>query len=248
MLTDTKLRSAVDALWDKLWSGGLPNPFDVIEQLSFLFFLKRLDEKEQDNERAAKLRGKKFGRIFPDATLRWSHWTQLPADKALKHVKETIFPFIKTLGGADGSFAEQMENAEFKIKKPALLIEACNAIDAMHVSAQNQDVQGDLYEHLLSKLNIAGQNGQFRTPRHIVRMMVRMCDPRPRERICDPAAGTCGFLVNAWQHILERTQTRAISASTTKAGLTVSPEANSPRRNGSSASKRPLPVTTATPG
>jgi type I restriction enzyme M protein len=89
MLTDTTLRSAVEALWDKLWSGGLANPLDAIEQLSFLLFLKRLDEREQDAERAAKLRGKKFTPIFPNPDLRWSHWTQLPADKALKHVKET---------------------------------------------------------------------------------------------------------------------------------------------------------------
>jgi type I restriction enzyme M protein len=198
MLTDTTLRSAVEALWDKLWSGGLANPLDAIEQLSFLLFLKRLDEREQDAERAAKLRGKKFTPIFPSPDLRWSHWTQLPADTALKQVKEAVFPFIKTLGGAGGSFAAQMENAEFKINKPSLLIEACKAIDAMQISAQNQDVQGDLYEYLLSKLNTAGQNGQFRTPRHIIRMMVNMRDPRPGERICDPAAGTCGFLVNAW--------------------------------------------------
>ena len=203
MLTDTTLRSAVQALWDKLWSGGLANPLDAIEQLSFLLFLKRLDEREQDAERAAKLRGKKFTPIFPSPDLRWSHWTQLPADTALKHVKEAVFPFIKTLGGAGGSFAAQMENAEFKINKPSLLIEACKAIDAMQISAQNQDVQGDLYEYLLGKLNTAGQNGQFRTPRHIIRMMVSMRDPRPGERICDPAAGTCGFLVNAWQHLLE---------------------------------------------
>jgi type I restriction enzyme M protein len=203
MLTDATLRSAVEALWDKLWSGGLANPLDAIEQLSFLLFLKRLDEREQDAERAAKLRGKKFTPIFPDADLRWSYWTQLPADKALKHVKETVFPFIKNLGGAGGSFAAQMENAEFKLNKPSLLIEACKAIDAMQISAQNQDVQGDLYEYLLSKLNTAGQNGQFRTPRHIIRMMVKMRDPQPGERICDPAAGTCGFLVNAWQHLLE---------------------------------------------
>jgi type I restriction enzyme M protein len=203
MLTDTALRSAVDSLWDKLWSGGLANPLDAIEQLSFLLFLKRLDEREQDAERAAKLRGKKFTPIFPSPDLRWSHWTQLPAGMALKHVKEAVFPFIKTLGGAGGSFAAQMENAEFKINKPSLLIESCKAIDAMQISAQNQDVQGDLYEYLLSKLNTAGQNGQFRTPRHIIRMMVNMRDPRPGERICDPAAGTCGFLVNAWQHLLE---------------------------------------------
>jgi type I restriction enzyme M protein len=203
MLTDTSLRSAVEALWDKLWSGGLANPLDAIEQLSFLLFLKRLDEREQDAERAGKLRGKSHTSIFPSLDLRWSYWTQLPADQALKHVRESVFPFIKTLGGAGGSFAAQMENAEFKINKPSLLIEACKGIDAMQISAQNQDVQGDLYEYLLAKLNTAGQNGQFRTPRHIIRMMVNMCDPRPGERICDPAAGTCGFLVNAWQHLLE---------------------------------------------
>ena len=107
MLTDTTLRSAVEALWGKLWSGGLSNPLDAIEQLSFLLFLKRLDEREQDGERAAKLRGKKFTPIFPSPDLRWSHWTQLPADKALKQIKEVVFPFIKTLGGAGGSFAAQ---------------------------------------------------------------------------------------------------------------------------------------------
>src|SRR5580658_1102286 len=203
MLTENALRSSVEALWDKLWSGGLANPLDAIEQLSFLLFLKRLDEREQDAERAAKLRGKKFAPVFPDPELRWSHWTQLPADTALKHVKEMVFPFIKTLGGAGGSFAAQMENAEFKINRPGLLIEACKAIDAMHISAQNQDVQGDLYEYLLGKLNTAGQSGQFRTPRHIIRMMVKLADPHPGERICDPAAGTCGFLVNAWQHLQE---------------------------------------------
>src|SRR5712692_5996669 len=203
MLTDSALRSKVDALWDKLWSGGLSNPLDAIEQLSFLLFLKRLDEREQDAERAARLRGKKHQPIFPDAKLRWSHWTQLPADQALRHVKEKVFPFIKTLGGEGGSFAQQMANAEFKINKTSLLIEAAKAIDDMQISSQNQDVQGDLYEYLLSKLNTAGQNGQFRTPRHIIRMMVKMLDSRPGERVCDPAAGTCGFLVNAWQHLLE---------------------------------------------
>src|ERR1700746_3028033 len=107
MLTDTILRSAVETLWNKLWSGGLANPLDAIEQLSFLLFLKRLDEREQDSERAAKLRGKKFVPVLPKSELRWSYWTQLPAAEALKHVREVVFPFIKTLGGAGGSFAEQ---------------------------------------------------------------------------------------------------------------------------------------------
>src|SRR5436190_5882974 len=208
MLTESALRSQVDSLWDKLWSGGLSNPLDAIEQLSFLLFLKRLDEAEQDAERSAKRLGKKYSPRFRDSKLRWSHWTQLPADQALKQVKEQVFPFIKTLGGEGGSFAQQMANAEFKINKTSLLIEAAKAIDDMQISSQNQDVQGDLYEYLLSKLNTAGQNGQFRTPRHIIRMMVKLADPRPGDRVCDPAAGTCGFLVNAYQHVLE-THTRA---------------------------------------
>ncbi|SRR6266851_353331 len=203
MLADSKLRSQVDILWDKLWTGGLSNPLDAIEQLSFLIFLKQLDEREQDAERTAKRRGQKFKPLFSDPKLRWSYWSQLPGDKALKTVREGVFPFLKKLGKETGSFGEHMETAEFKISKPSLLIEACKAIDEMHISQQNQDVQGDLYEYLLSRLNTAGTNGQFRTPRHIIRMMVQMLDPKPGERIIDPAAGTCGFLVNAWQHLLE---------------------------------------------
>lgn len=203
MLTDPQLRSKIDALWDKLWSGGLSNPLDAIEQLSYLLFLKQLDEREQDAERAARQRGRKLVPLFPDAKLRWSHWSQLSAEQALRQVKDKVFPFLRNLGGKAGSFGEQMANAEFKINKPSLLIEACRAIEGMEISAQNQDVQDDLYEYLLSKLNTAGTSGQFRTPRHIIRMMVKMVDPRPGERVCDPAAGTCGFLVNAWQHLLE---------------------------------------------
>ena len=210
MLTDPTLRSQIDALWDKLWTGGLSNPLDSIEQLSFLLFLKRLDEAEQDRERDVRLGRKKREPVFSDPKLRWSYWTNLKAEDALKHVKEKVFPFLKSLGGSGGSFAEQMANAEFKINKPSLLIEACKAIDAMQISAQNQDVQGDLYEYLLGRLNTAGTSGQFRTPRHIIRMMVRMLDPKPRERMCDPAAGTCGFPVNVYQHILETHTDRAI--------------------------------------
>ena len=244
MLTDPKLRSAVESLWDKLWSGGLNNPLDAIEQLSFLLFLKRLDEREQDEERAARLRRQPFTSFFPSKNLRWSHWSLLPAKEAHEHVRDKVFPFIKKLGSTPektekaaenkiivkagkkpapkakdepaedraGAFARLMANAEFKINKPSLLIEACKAIDGMEISAQNQDVQGDLYEYLLGKLNTAGTNGQFRTPRHIIRLMTRMLDPQPGDRVCDPAAGTCGFLVNAWQHILEtHTSPRLIS-------------------------------------
>ncbi len=208
MLTDPALLSSIKSLWDKLWSGGLNNPLDAIEQLSFLLFLKRLDEQEEDAERQARLRKQPYTPFFPDEKLRWSHWSKLEARQALDIVREKVFPYIKKLGDSGGDvrdpFAVLMANAEFKINKPALLIEACKAIDAMQISSQNQDVQGDIYEYLLGQLNTAGTNGQFRTPRHIVRLMVRMMDPQPHERVCDPAAGTCGFLVNAWQHVLEQ--------------------------------------------
>lgn len=210
MLTDANLRSKIEALWDKLWSGGLSNPLDAIEQLSFLIFLKRLEETEEDRESQAKRRGMKYKPIFKDKTLRWSYWTKLKAEEALKVVRERAFPFIKELGGDGGTFAEQMKNAEFKIQRPGLLIEACKLIDELQISSQNQDVQGDLYEYLLNKLNISGTNGQFRTPRHIIRMMVQMIDPKPGEKMCDPAAGTCGFPVNFFQYVLEKNTDRKV--------------------------------------
>lgn len=201
MLSSKKLKSQVDALWDKLWSGGLSNPMDAIEQFSYLLFFKRLDDAENLRERQASRRGEQYQAQI-ESDLRWSNWTKLPAAEALKHVKERVFPSFKEMGEEGDSFERYMANAEFKINKSTLLIEACNAIDEMQISAQNQDVQGDLYEYLLSKLNTAGRAGQFRTPRHIIRMMVAMSDPKPHERIADLAAGTCGFLVNAYQHIL----------------------------------------------
>lgn len=201
MLTDPKLRSQVDQLWDKFWTGGLSNPLDAIEQFSYLLFLKRLDESEDRREKQARRRNQPFVPRIP-VEMRWSHWRNFQAEPALRHLKEQVFPWFRELGDAESSFTRYMSNAECKINKPSLLIEACTIIDQMQISAQNQDVQGDLYEYLLSKLNTAGRNGQFRTPRHIIRMMVQMIDPQPGERIGDLAAGTCGFLVNAYEHIL----------------------------------------------
>ena len=209
MLND-KLRSQVDALWDKLWTGGLANPLDAIEQFSYLLFMKRLDEQEDANEKRARRVGAVGAgskpahtpRLAPD--LRWRYWTQLEAGAALKHVKEQVFPALKDMGDEQSSFAQYMANAKFKINKPALLIEACKLIDQMDISAQEQDIQGDLYEYLLSHLAQAGRNGQFFTPRHIIRMMVEMVSPRIGDRIGDMAAGTCGFLFSAYQYILEQ--------------------------------------------
>jgi type I restriction enzyme M protein len=169
MLTDPKLRSQVDTLWNKLWTGGLSNPMDAIEQLSYLIFLKRLDDRENAAERQAGRRGEAYT-PGPPPEMRWGYWTQLEAGKALEHLRDVVFKWFRGLGAEGSSFERYMGNAELKINKPALLIEACKLIEGMQIASQNQDVQGDLYEYLLERLNIAGRNGQFRTPRHIVRM------------------------------------------------------------------------------
>ena len=211
MLTDPKLRSQVDALWDKFWTGGLSNPLDAIEQFSYLLFLKRLDDRENAAEKQAKRKGTEYppkawaeqGRSLPKE-MRWAYWTQMKAEDALNHVKTVVFPKMIELADEKSSFWEYMQGAECKIRKASLLIEACNLIDQMKIAEQNQDVQGDLYEYMLGHMQFAGRGGQFRTPRHIIRMMVKMVDPKPRERIGDLAGGTGGFLVNAHQYILEK--------------------------------------------
>lgn len=203
MLTDSNLRSKVDQLWDKLWSGGLSNPLDAIEQFSYLLFLKRLDDQENARERRAIRLNQQFEPRIPEE-IRWRTWSKMQGAEILDYVKNTVFPKLRELGNNGSSFHQYMQNAEFKINKSSLLIQACNLIDEMEISAQNQDVQGDLYEYMLSKLSTSGRNGQFRTPRHIIRMMIEMIDPKPNERIGDLAAGTAGFLVNAYQYILAK--------------------------------------------
>src|SRR5687768_7759071 len=203
MLTDPKLRSQVDALWDKFWTGGLANPLDAIEQFSYLLFLKRLDDRENAAERQAKRKGIAYQPKVPKE-MRWGYWTQMKAEESLRHLKEEVFPWLRKLGEGGSSFEVYMKTAECKINRPGLLIEACKLIDQMEISQQNQDVQGDLYEYMLGHMQFAGRGGQFRTPRHIIRMMVQMVDPKPRERIGDLAGGTGGFPVNAHQYILEK--------------------------------------------
>ncbi len=198
-------------LWEKLWTGGLSNPLDAIEQLSYLIFFKRMDDEENFRERRARMRGLSYQPHVPE-NMRWHYWIHLDATHALQHLRDVVFPWFRSLGNEGSSFELYMRNAELKINKSNLLVEACKLIDQIHISDQNQDVQGDLYEYLLGKLNTAGRNGQFRTPRHIIRMMVQMINPRPKERVADLAAGTGGFLVNAYQYILEHaTPTESLS-------------------------------------
>lgn len=202
------LRSEIDKLWNKLWSGGLSNPLDAIEQFSYLLFLKRLDEAEEMREKKARLNSESYTSSVPQE-VRWNAWKHKSAADKLKHMREVVFPWLREHGedAPDeelSSFARYMRNAEFKISRASLLHEATEMIDGLKISEQNQDVQGDLYEYMLNKLSASGRNGQFRTPRHIIRMMVELVDPKPFERIGDLAAGTGGFLANAFEHILEQ--------------------------------------------
>lgn len=202
------LKTKINQLWDRFWSGGISNPLTAIEQMSYLIFMKRLEDLDNQHSKISEARGDKYISIFKGhEKFRWSEWKHLPAEEMLKYVREEVFPFIKELRkGEDAIFSENMKDAVFIIPKPSLLQEAVNIIDSLNISSQNQDVQGDIYEHLLSELKTSGKNGQFRTPRHIIKMMVELINPKIGQTICDPACGTGGFLINAYEYIL-RTNT-----------------------------------------
>lgn len=208
-----ELKSRVDKLWEAFWTGGITNPLTVIEQISFLMFARLLDIAETRNEKRAARTGKPFRRVFSDSQqhLRWSQFRQLGAEAMLKCLGDEVFPHFKmvvemeTSGGAQKTtFREYFKDAQLFIQKPSLLVQAVNMVDELPLT--EGDTKGDLYEYLLSKLTTAGINGQFRTPRHIIRLMVEMIDPKPTEVIADPACGTGGFLVGVMDYLL-RTHT-----------------------------------------
>jgi type I restriction enzyme M protein len=202
----TELKSKIDTLWDRFWSGGLSNPLSSIEQMSYLIFMKQLEDMDAIERKRAQAQGHPYNSAFEGhEDCRWSNWKNYRAEKMLSHVRDVVFPFIKDLHDGDQTlFSEQMKDAVFIIPKPSLLQEAVAIIDDLDITAQNRDTQGDIYEYLLSELKSAGKNGQFRTPRHIIRMIVALVDPDIGDRICDPACGTAGFLVNAYEHILRK--------------------------------------------
>jgi type I restriction enzyme M protein len=199
------LRSRIDKLWEEFWTGGITNPLTVIEQITFLMFARLLDMVEAQNERKAKRTGKGFPPLFPgDAegqTLRWSHFKNLGAEEMLKLVRDGVFPHFRKISIDGASFAEYMKDAQLMIQKPTLLVSAVNMIDALPLG--EADTKGDLYEYLLGKLTTAGINGQFRTPRHIIRFMVEMLEPKPTDVIGEPACGTGGFLVTTMQYLTQ---------------------------------------------
>lgn len=222
MLTPA-LRAKVDSLWDKFWSGGIANPLTAIEQISYLLFMRRLDALDEKRRGDAEFLKQKFNSAFagkyetragkrrPREELRWSWWKQLPPEEMLDHVRDNVFPAIKTLKDSGDLFSHYMQDAVFIIPKASLLVEAVGIIDEIYAELERerqesgqsfQDVQGDLYEYLLSEISSAGKNGQFRTPRHLIQMIVSLVDAKLGELVCDPACGTGGFLLGAYQHVL----------------------------------------------
>jgi type I restriction enzyme M protein len=177
------LRSKLDRLWDAFWSGGISNPLEAIEQITYLMFLRRLDD------------------------LRWRELVEQDPQTRFAMMGTEVFPWLRSLGGEGSTYARHMRDARFTIPTPNLLSKAVDILqelpvgDADDVRAGEQDTTGDLYEYMLSKIATAGQNGQFRTPRHIIELMVAMTDPQPDDEICDPACGTAGFLVESARHV-----------------------------------------------
>src|SRR6266481_7230380 len=199
-----ELRSQVDRLWDAFWSGGISNPLEVIEQITYLLFIKRLDELHTAQEkRANRLKRPIENPLFnrKQQNLRWSHFKNEAAKSMYDVVSLKVFPFIKELKSEreDSTYSHHMKDARFTIPNAALLAKVVDMIDK--IPMEDRDTKGDLYEYMLSKIATAGQNGQFRTPRHIIALMVEMMAPGPKDVICDPACGTCGFLVAAGEYL-----------------------------------------------
>ena len=208
MLTG-ELKSKIDQIWNAFWSGGIANPLEVIEQITYLLFLRRLDDLHTlEENKANRLKRTMERRVFPEGNdprgrafsdLRWSHFKNAAPSDMFVIVGEHVFPFLRTLGSDDSTYAHHMKDARFTIPTPALLAKVVDLLDA--VPMDNRDTKGDLYEYMLGKIASAGQNGQFRTPRHIIQLMVEMTAPTPQDTICDPASGTCGFLVAAGEYL-----------------------------------------------
>lgn len=198
-----ELRNKVDKIWEIFWTGGITNPLSVIEQFTYLIFIKSLDDKQTKEEKTASVLGLEPKKIFNEneQILRWSNFKELEAQEMYDIVVNKVFPFIKNMNeNNESSFSKYMKDAIFQIPTPQMLEKIVTGIDGLEFE---RDVKGDLYEYLLSKLATSGTNGQFRTPRHIIDMMVRLIKPVPQDVIIDPACGTSGFLVGAEEYLKE---------------------------------------------
>ena len=213
-----ELKNKIDSLWEIFWTGGLTNPLDVIEQITYLMFIRDLDDSDNLRAKEAAMLGLSYKSIFADEVqigdrkidgqqLKWSVFHDFPAGKMYTVVQEWVFPFIKNLhGDKNSAYSKYMDDAIFKLPTPLMLSKVVDSLDEIYQMMsgnQSVDVRGDVYEYLLAKIASAGVNGQFRTPRHIIRMMVELMDPKADEVICDPACGTSGFLVAAGEYLKE---------------------------------------------
>ena len=197
-----ELRQKVDRIWETFWTGGITNPLSVIEQFTYLWFIKGLDDAETRKENESMLLSVPFTGLFPSDKqyLRWNHFKDFDPQRMYEVVSNEVFPFIKSLhGDKDSAYAKYMGDAIFMIPTPNMLVRIVEGIDT--IDMKDRDTKGDLYEYLLSKVATAGTNGQFRTPRHIIEMMVALMKPTPEDIICDPAAGSAGFLVAAGEYL-----------------------------------------------
>lgn len=224
------IKNKVDKIWTDIWAGGITNPLTVIEQLTYLMFIRSLDEKELENEEFENMTGEKLEKIFPESaagqSMRWSKFKNNDPRDIYEIMSHRIFPAIKALKyghlpdfteqgelieipdesgkeeQANTAFAKYMEDAMFLIPTPQVLQKIITGLDDLYEhDIADLDMQGDLYEYMLGKLATAGQNGQFRTPKHIREMMVELLQPTPDDKICDPACGTAGFLVSSAEYI-----------------------------------------------
>lgn len=202
------LRSRIDSLWTDFWTGGITNPLTVIEQITFLMYSRLLDMQERTQEKRAAITGKREPSLFGegDQDCRWETWRHYGGPEMLSHVRDRVFPHFRHMAerssGEGSQFAAFMKDAQLMIQKESLLVKAVNAVNDLPL--EQGDTKGDLYEYLLSKLTTAGINGQFRTPRHIIRMMVELMQPQPTDRICDPSCGTAGFLIESYDYLLRQ--------------------------------------------
>ena len=211
-----ELKNKIDGLWDMFAAGGLVNPLEVIEQITYLMFIRDLDDVDNKREKESAMLGLPYTSIFAEEVkigdrsidgkqLKWSVFHDFPAGRMYTVMQEWVFPFIKNLhSDKDSAYSKYMDDAIFKLPTPLLLSKVVDSLDEIYEimnGTQSSDVRGDVYEYLLNKIASAGRNGQFRTPRHIIRMMVEMVDPKADDVICDPACGTSGFLVSAAEYL-----------------------------------------------
>lgn len=195
-----ELKNKIDSLWDVFAAGGLVNPLDVIEQITYLMFVRDLDDTDNLRSKESAMLGLPFKSIFADEVtigdrkvngkqLKWSVFKDYPAGQMYSIMQELVFPFIKNLdGNKDSAYSKYMDDAIFKLPTPLLLskvVDALNEIYELMSKSDNKDVRGDVYEYLLNKIAQSGRNGQFRTPRHIIKMMVELIAPNSEDVICE---------------------------------------------------------------